>query len=97
MLKGLKHLTLHGNPCSKMAGYRKHLIDMLPNLFCLDEFIVFDFERSSMAARYPKNLFKGEKLAQLKYFRPYSEAYTSWSGYGPPDYEGMITQLVESS
>ena len=67
-LKNLKHLTLHGNPCAKTAGFRKNMIDTLPNLYCLDEFIVFDFERKDFEALYPKDSFRGERRAQLKRF-----------------------------
>jgi hypothetical protein len=31
-IKNLRHLTLQGNPCSKITGFRKYLIEMLPKI-----------------------------------------------------------------
>jgi hypothetical protein len=56
-LKHLRHLTLQGNPCSKVQGYRKFLIESMPELRCLDEFIVGDFERADMQKLYPSSSF----------------------------------------
>jgi len=71
-LKHLRHLTLHGNPCAKVIGYRKFLISCMPELRCLDEFIVGDFERPDMQLMYPPGTFRGEKLRQLRRFRPHN-------------------------
>jgi len=53
---------MHGNPCSKVMGYRKFLIECMPHLRCLDEFIVGDLERADLSKKYPASTFKGEKL-----------------------------------
>lgn len=45
----------------------------MPELRCLDEFIVGDFERSDMSQMYPASTFRGDKLRQLKRFRPYNK------------------------
>lgn len=57
-LKKLRHMTLQGNPCAKIKGYRKFLVDSLPHLRSLDEFIVMDFERSDIASMFPPENMK---------------------------------------
>jgi hypothetical protein len=71
-MRNLRHLTLHGNPCSKITGFRKHIIENIPTLYCLDEYIVSDFERKDMMDLYPKSIFNKEKMAEFKRFRPYN-------------------------
>ena len=77
-LNHLRHLTLHGNPCAKVIGYRKFLISCMPELRCLDEFIVGDFERPDMQTMYPASTFRGDKLRQLKRFRPHNPQTQSY-------------------
>jgi hypothetical protein len=31
-----KSLTLHGNPCEEMTGYRQYVMALMPNLLSLD-------------------------------------------------------------
>ena len=47
-LKKLRHVTLQGNPSAKILGYRQFLIDNLPQLRALDDYIVMDFERKDI-------------------------------------------------
>lgn len=89
-LKGLRHLTLQGNPCSKLAGYRKYLIEKLPNIYCLDEFVVIDFEQKNVEELYPRKMYGRAKMAELKRFKPYNAGYTSWTSNGPPQSKGII-------
>jgi Ran GTPase-activating protein (RanGAP) involved in mRNA processing and transport len=37
-LKNLKNLDLQGNPCQKLADYRKYVLDIMPGLEVLDSF-----------------------------------------------------------
>ena len=54
-------MTLQGNPCAKIKGYRQFLVDNMPQLRSLDEFIVMDFEREDIATIYPvENIKKGK-------------------------------------
>jgi len=64
---------LQGNPCAKVIGYRKFLIECMPELRCLDEFIIGDFERSEMSTLFPASTFRGDKLRQLRRFRPHNK------------------------
>jgi hypothetical protein len=90
-IKQLRHLTLHGNPCSKIHGYRKAVVEKLPGLLCLDEFIVLDFERADIGDLYPKESFRGARKAQLKRFKPYNFETSGWKTYGPPVDPNMMT------
>jgi hypothetical protein len=38
--KKLHVLTLNGNPCAKITGYRNFMIKNRPSLWALDEFII---------------------------------------------------------
>lgn len=49
----LHHLTLQGNPCSKLKEYRQLMVDSMPQLQSLDEFIVMDFERKDIKQMFP--------------------------------------------
>ena len=54
-------MTLQGNPCAKIKGYRQYLVDNMPQLRSLDEFIVMDFERKDIASMYPpENILKNK-------------------------------------
>ena len=44
----------------------------MPTLYCLDEYIVSDFERKDMMDLYPKSIFNKEKMAEFRRFRPYN-------------------------
>jgi hypothetical protein len=65
-------LSLMENPCAKINGYRKYMIDSKPSLWALDDFVVQDFERKEYAALYPKDAFKPSRLNELKRFRPHN-------------------------
>ena len=78
-LNDLRHLTLHGNPSAKISGCRQFLIESMPQLRCLDEFIIMDFERKHIADLYPKNSWKRAK--DLKRFRPFNKETTAWTGF----------------
>lgn len=41
----LVHLTLFDNPVAEKAGYRHYVVNSMPNLLCLDLFIITDEER----------------------------------------------------
>ena len=69
---------MQGNPCAKIKGYRKFLVDNLPQLRSLDEFIVMDFERTDIAKMFPPENIKRHKLAELHRFRPFNKETTSW-------------------
>ena len=53
---------MQGNPCAKIKGYREFLVDNMPQLRSLDEFIVMDFERKDIAKLYPPEALKTAKL-----------------------------------
>ena len=55
-------MTLQGNPCAKIKGYRQFLVDNMPQLRSLDEFIVMDFEREDISTMYPQENIKKSKL-----------------------------------
>ena len=69
-MKRLKLVTLQGNPCAKIVGYRNFMADNLPQLLCLDKFIVMDFERKAMADIFPSESMTKKRLQQLDRFRP---------------------------
>jgi hypothetical protein len=46
-------LTMMGNPCAKIPGYRSYIIDTRPSIWALDELVVQDFERQEAASMYP--------------------------------------------
>ena len=71
-------MTLQGNPCAKIKGYRQFLVDNMPQLRSLDEFIVMDFERQDIATLYPPENIKKNKLVELNRFRPFNKETTSW-------------------
>ena len=56
------------------------MIESIPQLRCLDEYIVMDFERKDMAEMYPPNTWKGERVQELKRFRPFNKETNSWAG-----------------
>lgn len=39
------HLTLYNNPVASIAGYRHYCVNSMPNLLCLDLYIITDIER----------------------------------------------------
>ncbi|CAI2372624.1 unnamed protein product [Moneuplotes crassus] len=41
----LVHLTLYNNPVSSISGYRHYCVNSMPNLLCLDQYIITDEER----------------------------------------------------
>ena len=55
-------MTLQGNPCAKITGYRKFLVDNMPQLRCLDDFIVMDFERDDVIRLFHPENIKKHKL-----------------------------------
>ena len=69
---------MQGNPCAKIKGYRQFLVDNMPQLRSLDEFIVMDFERKDIAKLYPPEALKTTKLQELNRFRPFNPETTSW-------------------
>ena len=71
-------MTLHGNPCSKLIGYRSFMADNMPQLRSLDKFIVMDFERTEIAKLYPPENIKRHKLMELYRFRPFNVETTSY-------------------
>ena len=77
-LTNLRHMTLQGNPCAKIKGYRQFLVDSLPHLRSLDEFIVMDYERKDLADAFAPDVIKKQKLLQLNRFRPFNPDTTSW-------------------
>ena len=79
-LQKLSHLTLHGNPSAKIKGCRQFLIESMPHLRCLDEYIIMDFERKDIADLYPPNSWKGARVEELKRFRPFNKETNSWPG-----------------
>eukprot|EP00347_Sterkiella_histriomuscorum_P018366 403345778 len=48
----IKHLTLYGNPCSQLSGYRHYLANSLNSLLALDLYIITDEERYSKFISY---------------------------------------------
>lgn len=77
-LTRLHHLTLHGNPCSKIKGYRQLLVEAMPKLRSLDAFIVMDYERKDVATMFPPENIKKHKLLELNRFRPFNRDYNAW-------------------
>lgn len=77
-LKQLHYLTLMENPCSKILGYRRYLIESMPHLRCLDNFIVMDFEREEIAKLYPAESLTRERLQEFHRFRPFNKATNYW-------------------
>jgi hypothetical protein len=80
----LRVLTLQGNPCSKMVGYRKFMIDSKKSLYALDEMVIQDFERKEYVNLFPKSAFKADRLNQLKRFRPHNPETGRFVSMGPP-------------
>ena len=77
----LRHLTLHGNPSAKVSGCREFLIEAMPQLWCLDEFIIMDFERKEVTQLIPPNTWKGRRAEELKRFRPFNAEASAWKGF----------------
>ena len=50
----------------------------MPQLKCLDEFIVMDFERSYIAKIFTPENIKREKLKELDRFRPFNKEHSYW-------------------
>lgn len=83
-LESIRHLTLQGNPCTKITGSREHIVSKMSWLWCLDEFIVQDFERKPYSDYYPQSSFRGERLNQLKRFKPFSTESMTWKPWTKP-------------
>jgi len=72
-LKKLRQLSLYGNPCSKILGYRQFMLTNMTHLWCLDEILVQDFEHKNVVAeQFIRDSLRPERAKKLKRFRPFN-------------------------
>lgn len=67
-----------------MLGSREYIVSRMAHLWCLDEFIVQDFERKPYSDYYPIESFRGERLKQLSRFKPFNAKSMTWQPWPLP-------------
>ena len=94
--KDLHVLALMGNPCYKINGYRNYMIESKPSLWVLDEFVVQDFERKEYSDLFPKDVFKANRLNELKRFRPNNPESSKVQTLTAPQDDRLYLQAAEA-
>ena len=62
-----------------MIGYRNYLVEIMPQLKCIDIFIVTDHERKKFTDKFPTDSIKRKRLRQMYRYRPFNEALITWN------------------